>query len=409
MRWIVAFIVLGAAAAIGWSVIDRLDAPEKRRAQRGPAAVSVAPIERASIAERRVYSGSLEAGARFVVSPKVAGRIDRLAVDLGDRVAPGQILAVLDDAEFEQAVIAARAELAVAEARLSEARSAAKIAGRTLERATTLRKRGVTSETQFDEATAEQLAAAAAVEVARAQVQRSRAALESARIRSGYTRVVARWPDRAPPAGADPAADSREAEEADAEGAEADVRMVARRLVDAGETVSAGTPLLSIVDLDPLVAVISVTERDYPNLKVGQPVSLSADAWPDRRFEGRVKRIAPAFAESARQARVEIEVPNGDRALRPGMFARVAITLRRIDDARVVPDAALTRRDESDGVFIVEGEPLTARWRPVRIGVREGDRVQIEGAGLTGRVVTLGQQLVDDGSPVVVPEGAGDR
>lgn len=401
MRWFVAFIVIAAAVGIGWSVVERLDAPEKRRKARGPAAVSVTPIVQGTIAERRLFSGSLEAGARFVVSPKVAGRIERLAVDLGDTVSPGQTLVVLDDAEFAQAVVAARAELAVAEARLGEARSAVKIADRALERATTLRKRGVASETQFDEASAEQLAAAAAVEVARAQVQRSRAALEAARIRAGYTRVVARWPDRGPDDGT--GADAGAADDAD------DVRLVARRLVDAGETVSAGTPLLSIVDLDPLVAVISVTERDYAHLKTDQPVTLSTDAWPERRFTGRVKRIAPAFAESARQARVEIDVPNADGALRPGMFARVEITLRRLDDARVVPDAALTRRDGADGVFVVEGEPLVARWRPVRVGVREGDRVQIEGEGLSGRVVTLGQQLIDDGSPVVVPEGVGAR
>jgi len=392
MRWIVVIIALGAAVGIGWAVYDRLDAPEKRRTERGPAAVSVATIERAAITERRLYSGSLEAGARFVVSPKVAGRIERLAVDLGDAVSPGQTLALLDDAEFEQAVAVARAEKAVAEARLAEARSAQTIADRALERSTTLRTRGVASETQFDQAAAEQLAAAAAAQVARAQVQRSRAALESARIRLSYTRILARWPG----AGA----------EGEAAPDPADVRVVARRLIDAGETVSAGTPLLSIVDLDPLVAVIFVAERDYARIRVDQPVELTTDAHPGRTFGGRVKRIAPAFSESARQARVEIDVPNADHALRPGMFARAELALRRVDAATVVPEEALTVRQETDGVFIVEGDPLTARWRPVEIGVRDGDRVQISGEGLTGRVVTLGQQLIDDGAPVVVPKGS---
>lgn len=394
MRWILAFLALGLAAALGWAIYDRLDTPEKTRKSRGPAAVSVAPIERGPITDRRLYSGSVEAGARVVVSPKVAGRLERLAVDLGDDVAPGQLLAVLDDAEFEQAVAAAAAELAVAEARHSEARSAAKIAARALERATTLRKRGVASETQFDEASAGQLAAAAAVDVARAEVRRARAALEAARIRLGYTRIEARWPGQ-------PSAEGAPDESAPDP---SDVRIVARRMIDAGETVGAGTPLLSIVDLDPLVAVIYVAERDYAALRVDQAAELTTDAWPGRTFAGTVRRIAPAFSESARQARVEIAVPNADRALRPGMFVRVELILRRTADALLVPEEALTRRQETDGVFIVEGDPLTARWRPVEVGVRERGTVQIGGEGLDGRVVTLGQQLIDDGSPVVVPE-----
>lgn len=388
MRWIAGIIALGAAIALGWAVVDRLDTPQEKRRAAGPAAVSVAAVERGTLTERRTYSGSIEAGARFVVSPKVAGRIEALAVDLGDRVAPGQTLAVLDAAEFEQAVAAARAELAVAEARASAARSAATIADRALERSTTLRERGVASEDQLDRATAEQLAAAAQVEVARAEQQRARAALEAARIRLGYTRVVARWPG----AGENGEGDPR------------DVRLVARRMVDAGETVSAGTPLLSIVDLDPLVAVMHVAERDYAGLEAGQAVTLTTDAHPGRRFPGQVSRIAPAFDPSARQARIEIEVPNTDRALRPGMFARIEVALRTVTDAAIVPEEALTVRRQTDGVFVIEGDPPVARWRSVTVGIRDGGRVQVTGEGVAGRVVTLGQQLVDDGSPVTMPE-----
>lgn len=387
MRWIAALIALAAAIGLGLTIADRLDAPEKTRRAPGPAAVEVAPVERAAITARRTFSGSLEAGARFVVSAEVGGRVERLAVDLGDRVEPGQVLAVLDAAEFEQAVAAARAELAVAEARLGEARSAATIADRALERSTTLRQRGVASEDQLDRATAEQLGAAAAVDVARAEVQRARAGLEAARIRLGYTEVVARWPGRAAGDDAGPS----------------DPRHVARRMVDAGARVPAGAPLLTLVDLDPLVAVLSVTERDYGGLEVGRPVTLTTDAHPGQRFAGRVSRIAPAFDPDARQARVEVEVPNADHRLRPGMFARVELAVRAVRDATVVPEEALTVRREVDGVFVVEGEPPVARWRPVTVGIRDGGRVQVSGEGVEGRVITLGQQLVDDGAPVTMP------
>lgn len=385
MRWIVGVLVVAAVAGLGWAVVDRLIDDERAPKRRGPTAapVSATAVERGSIAARRTYSGSLEAGARFVVSPKVGGRIARLAVDLADPVERGQVVAVLDDAEFAQVEAQAKAALAVAEAEIAEARSAAKIAEREFERITTLGERGVLSASQLDAARAEHLAAQAAVEVGRARAAQARASLEAARVRLGYTRVTADWP-------------------APAEGEGPDRRVVAERMVDAGETVAAHAPLMRIVDLHPLTGVIHVTEADYPRLSVGQPVELRTDAFPDRRFPARIRRVAPVFREVSRQARVELEVPNPDRALKPGMFARVSVVLETADDALIVPVDALVVRDGVDGVFRVDGE--VARWTPVTLGIRDARRVQIREPALTGRVVTLGQQLLDDGSPIVIAE-----
>ena len=70
----------------------------------------------------------------------------------------------------------------------------------------------------------------------------------------------------------------------------------------------------------------------------------------------------------------------------------------------IVPEQALTVRKDRTGVFVVDEESGTARWREVTVGIREGDRVQIAGENLEGRVVTLGQQLIDDGSAVTIPQ-----
>jgi multidrug efflux pump subunit AcrA (membrane-fusion protein) len=120
-------------------------------------------------------------------------------------------------------------------------------------------------------------------------------------------------------------------------------------------------------------------------------------------FTGAVARIAPIFRESSRQARVEVSLPNPDHPLKPGMFARCTLELDRVDDAIIVPDLAITERDGQSGVFRVAGDGASVNWVPVETGLRDGDRVQLLHADLSGRVVTLGQQLVEDGSIIHIP------
>jgi multidrug efflux pump subunit AcrA (membrane-fusion protein) len=100
-------------------------------------------------------------------------------------------------------------------------------------------------------------------------------------------------------------------------------------------------------------------------------------------------------------------VPNGDLVLKPGMFARVTVVLDRVEDAVVVPEPALARRENADGVFVLSADGRSVGWREVGVGFRQGERVQITAGGLGAageQVVVLGQQLLDDGSEVSVSE-----
>ena len=161
---------------------------------------------------------------------------------------------------------------------------------------------------------------------------------------------------------------------------------------------------MRIVELDPITAVFFVTERDYARLEVGQQATLGTDAFPGAAFTGSVQRIAPVFSETTRQARVELLVDNPDQRLKPGMFIRATVMLQRIEDAVIVPELALTQRDDRLGVFLVDSDGKTARWRIVEPGIRQEGRVQVVGGGLSGRVVVLGQQLLDDGSELRIVE-----
>jgi RND family efflux transporter MFP subunit len=382
---IIATVVLAALVlAIGWGLYNRLteDKPGQRRGGSGPAPVAVVPIEVGPITLRRTFSGTLESPNRFVAAAKVAGRIERLLVDVSDTVERGQVVAELDSDEYEQAVAQAEAEVAVAKANRAEADNALEIANRNLDRIATLRTRGVASDSQEDTAKAEQLRREADVKVAQAQVTRAEAALASARIRLSYTKVAVSW------TGGD------------------DQRIVAERFADEGDTLSANSPIVSIVELDPIQGIVFVTERDYGRLSVGQTVELRADAYPGETFTATIDRIAPIFRETSRQARIELRAANADRRLKPGMFIRATVELAKIDDATIVPNEALARRGDVVGVFLVNEADMTVRWQPVTVGIREGNRVQITGEGLSGRVVTLGQQMVDDGSKITIPDDA---
>ncbi|TVQ29810.1 MAG: efflux RND transporter periplasmic adaptor subunit [Phycisphaeraceae bacterium] len=368
-------LLVGTAATVRHV---RGESDASRTSDRPPIAVEVADVESGLIRDIRVLSGSLEAPSRFVTAAKVGGLIQRMKVDLGDAIEPGQVIAEMDDAEFIQAVAQAEADLAVRQAEHSRAASAHRLAEREFDRSQQLLDRGIASASQLDEISTTLETSAAALRLAEAQVKRAEAALELARIQLGYTKV------RAPLS--------------EIEG----VGIVAERHQDAGNTVQAGDPIVSVVVLDPLTAVVSITERDYTSLRIGQRATLTTDALPGREFEAEVARVAPVFRESSRQARIELRVENRDLQLRPGMFARVRMTLREENAHAIVPLAAITRRNGVDVVFILDEESQTVKRREVRIGVRENERVALIGDDIDGQVVVLGHQLIDDGSHVNV-------
>jgi len=379
---LILMVLLIGAAAAGWFIfaqLQNLTEPGKGGKSSRPVPVEVAQIQRGPIALQRTFSGELEALAEFVVAPKVSGRVERVIVNIADTVKRGQVVAELDNDEYVQAVAQAQADLEVARAKLSEAKSALEIASREFERSESLLERGVASDSELDAARQDQLEKQAQLKVAAAQVTKAESSLETANIRLDYTKVTAGW------TGSD------------------EYRVVAERYVDEGQTVAANAPLLLIVELNPIVGVVFVTERDYAHLKPGQLVSLTTDTYPGEQFMGRIDRIAPIFRKSSRQARVEMTVDNPQHRLKPGMFIRATVVLAQVKQAIIVPEQALTRRDDRSGVFMVSEDGRSVAWREVKVGIREGDRVQVEGEGLSGRVVTLGQQLVNDGSPITIP------
>lgn len=343
-----------------------------------PVAVEIAPIESGLMQDVRVLSGTLEASTRFDVAAKVGGLIKKINVDLGDEVERDHIVAELDDEEFVQAAAQARAELAVREAELAQAQAELDRVTFDYNRLRQLFERGVASDVEFSEVTTQLASRKAAVALAEARVRQASAAYEVQNIQLRYTTVRATWqggPDRG---------------------------TVGIRYQDAGNTIQAGARILSIVGLDPLKAVVTVTEKDYPRLHVGQPGTLITDAMPGETFDAEISRIAPVFQESSRQARIELRVANPQNVLRPGMFIRVRVVLREAHAETIVPAAAIVQRANRSVVFTINENADSVIEHAVELGISRGDRVQIVSPVITGNVVVLGQHLLGNGAPVTI-------
>jgi len=375
--------VLAIVAMAGWQVYKRLPGSAVQKSTGRPAvsvAVEVKPIERGVIRDIGVFTGSLEAKSQFVVASKVAGWLKKLVVNIGDEVSRNQVIAIVDDEEFTQQVEQARAELEVAKANAANCASDLDIAKREYERAQALREKQIASVSELDASEAAFNACQTRYKVSVAQVAQKDAAMKAADVRLSYTKVRALW------------------EEGDQR------RVVGERFVDEGALLQVNEPIVSVLENNPLVAVVHVIERDYPKVKLGQEAVVTTDAYPARSFAGTIVRIAPLLRESSRQARVEVDVPNPEYLLKPGMFVRVQVEFARREDATLVPLPALVRRNGKEGVFIVDIGNRKARFVPVTTGIINGELAEITGPQISGLVVTMGNHLLEDGSGIVLPK-----
>jgi RND family efflux transporter MFP subunit len=383
-KYILGLLVLAVAVLAGWQTYKRISTSSQTGPGRFAAAVAVEvePIRKDTIKDIGVFTGSLQPKSQFVVAPKVTGWLKKLMVNVGDTVEQNQLIAILDDAEYTQQVEQARAELNVAIANADNGARDVDLAKKEYERAKTLREKQIASASELDSAEAELNASQTRLKVAVAQVDQRKAALKAAELRLSYTRVQAFW-----------------------EGSDK-TRVIGERFVDEGALLQVNQPIVSVLENKPLTAVVYVVEKDYPKVRIGQSAIVTTDAYPDQTFTGSIVRIAPLLKESSRQARVELEIPNTEELLRPGMFIRARVEFASHEDATLVPFSALARRESTQGIFIVEPGDKKVRFVPVSVGITNNVWAEILEPEVSGRVVTLGNHLLEDGSEITIPETA---
>lgn len=377
------FILLAVVGVAAWLVYAGFKWASKGRTTTEVAvAVEVTPVKKSAISEVLTLTGSLTPRQEYIAAARISGQVMQLLVDLGDEVERDQLIAVIDDEEYALQVKEAEAMLQVAQASLKQNRGTLEVARREFERAQALKEKNFISESDFDLYQNTLESAEAGFKVAQAQVNQYNAALKSARVSLSHTRVLASWEQDGGP------------------------RTIGGRFVDEGALVKANDPIVSILDINSLVAEVYVVESDYFRIKTGQEARITTDAFPGRTFIGRITRIAPLLEEATREAKVEIEVPNNDRELRPGMYIRAEVVLDSRDNATLAPVIALVRRDGEQGLFVLNPDGESVSFISVKVGIVNGEDAEIlEPGGLAGMVVTMGQHLLHDGARVILPEG----
>jgi len=352
-------------------------------------------------------TGSLAGDQQTDVAPQTSGKVIALGVDIGTHVRRGQMLVKLDDAELKLRVEQALAQVEQAKASLRQAeekiglrpgqtfdpnrvaevgaaRVALELAEKNLRRAEKLIESGDVSRSYYDQQRGqrdqlkEQYEAAvaqarqnyAAVAVARTNVTNAEAQLALARKSLSYSVI---------PAPID--------------------GFVAERTADLGEYVSPQQKVATIVRINPLRIRIDIPEQAIPEVQVGQSVSVTTSAWPDKNFSGRIARIAPSVSASSRTLTVEAEIENRNGALKPGQFATVKILQPRPVAAVLIPARSVITEAGVSRVFVIKNGH--AEQRVVQLGQSEADLVEIKsGVAADEHVATSNVELLSDGMAV---------
>jgi len=313
-----------------------------------------AKVERGRIERIVVATGTIEPAREVEVRPRIPGIIERIYVEPGDSVEPGQLLVEID----RELLVSQAAE---ARAALSEARVALRFAANELRRAEELVKSGARSAQHLDDMRSRHEGAAARVAAAEARLQTLTTQL-------GYARVTSPLAGRV-----------------------LDVPIEEGSAVSPVTAVTGGTLLLSLAATSTLHLEGLVDENEVARVAVGQPARLRTEAFGEQSFTGRVRKISPVGQRVQNVTYFEVEVEVTDAAaesLRPRMSGDAEIVTEVVEGALLLPESALRYRGEQVFVEARNGDAGFAP-RDVRIGIVDGTRVQVEDGLAEGDEVVL--------------------
>jgi membrane fusion protein, multidrug efflux system len=363
-KWLALGLVALALAAGGWGVQSgRIDVEAARRMIAGgagakanvqvatpakPIAVEVAEVKLGPISTRVSALGTLQASQSVTIQPEIAGKVVKVGFREGDRVKAGTVLVELD-----RSILAAETEQAKTTLELAEANH---------KRSETLARQGTGTMRSLDESIA-------ALQNARASVELARARLQKVSIAAPFDGVIGL----------------------------SDVAI--------GRFMSPGDRIVNLEAIDPLKVDFRVPELFLGALRIGQPVAIAVDAFPDREFRGEVYAIDPLVDVEGRAVRLRARVGNANGMLRPGLFARVELTVDQRQSAMLLPEATLVPQGQDRFVYLVDDGKVT--YTKVEIGERRAGQVEIKRGVKPGdQVVTAGQIKLFNGAAVTIRPAA---
>ena len=301
--------------------------------------VEIAVAQARDVPQDNTYATTVLAEAVNNIAPQTGGRIRKINVEVGDYVVKGQILAEMDRLQLDQL------ELQVQNDEIE------------YERLKGLYKEGGVSQSDFE-------AAELGYKVRRTNLANVR---ENTILRSPISGFVT------------------------------------ARNFDAGDLFTMSAPLFTVQQVTPVKLLVGISESEYSLVKKGDKVSLTVDALPGKTFSGKVERLYPTIDAATHTFKAEVTVPNTDRVLRPGMYARVKVNFGTRHSV-VVPDQCLVKQEGTGTRFIyVLNADNTVSYLPVTIGRHMGREYEIvEGLEDGQKVVVKGQSLLKDGIKVNV-------
>lgn len=345
---------------------------------RAPMTVEVAAVKRSEIIESMTVVGNLIGAATVEAVPKVSGRLESVSARLGDRVTRGQPLAKVEDFEIREQVKQAQASFDVSAATIRQREADLKLAQTNLDRSKNLYERQLIPKQTFDDTDARYQAAAAQVDLAKAQYAQAQARLDELKINLGNTVIAS------PVSG-----------------------FVGKRALDPGAWVTPNSVFISVVDIGVVRLVANIVEKDLRRITAGMKADVEVDAFPGEKFAARVARVAPVLDPATRTATIEVEIDNSQFRLKPGMYAKVTFTVEHRKNILTIPTNAVVDLGGKKGVFL-PGEGDVAKFQAVDIGMSDATQVEVAGLAEGTRIITTGATALREGDRIApLGQGAG--
>jgi membrane fusion protein (multidrug efflux system) len=312
-------------------------------------AVEATKVVRQPLPQTITAVGSLRSDESVTLRPEVAGRVNAILFKEGQNVRQGMTLVRLDPAINAAEVQQAKANLTLAKSKY--------------DRAVELSQRNFISGQAKDEAENNLRVAEAAVALVEARLAKTE-------IKAPFSGVIG------------------------------------LRVVSVGDYVKEGADMVNLESIDPLKVDFRVPETYMRQVQPGQTLTVTLDALPNRKFEGKVLAVNPLIDAAGRSVVIRAIVRNADTSLRPGMFTRVNLITRDEKDALVIPEQAIVPQGDEQYVFrIVEGKAARVK---VDIGQRRDGKVEVlKGLDVNDLVVTAGQLKLREGMPVTISTAPG--
>lgn len=363
------YIIVTALAAVLIACSSKKDAAEGEKVP-----VEVATAQRRSVERTLAYDGDIKGEFEVQVFSRIPDRIEKFLVDVGDRVRQGALIARVRATAIEQSVLQAEAGLVAARSQEANVRLEFERSQRLFQEKALSQQQLDAIKTQFEAVTAQREQAESMVKTAKSQ-------LNDAQITAPISGVIA----------------TREYED--------------------GDMASPARPLVTIVQMNRVKVAFDVAESDIGMLKTRQSAEVRVKSYPDRVFHGTVSEISPVLDPVTRMARVEVALDNRDQVLKPGMFARVEVSIGSLDSVIVIPRHATIESTSlaEDGrkkdvtknfaVYVVKGDRVELR----KLGVAYVNHEYValsSGVSEGEQFVTVGQAALRDSSLIVITVGS---